>query len=91
MFNGCTSLTEVDLGLLDFWESEYAEVDKMFYNCTSLTSVKWLGRVGNNTYTGEDFISGMSTNGTFYYKSGYDYNYIIENLPETWTAVPVTE
>ena len=31
---------------------------------------------------------GVTTNGTLYYDSRYDYSNIIKVLPYTWTAVP---
>lgn len=61
----------------------------MFRSCDKLVEVRMDGDVSN-----VENVTGMfevTSEGTFYYNPAYDYSKIIAQLPETWTAVPLTE
>lgn len=67
-----------------------ASMQWMFHTCQNIKSIKMLGDM-----SGADDVSmmfyGVTTEGTFYYNPAYDYSKIIAELPESWTAVPLTE
>ena len=86
MFNICTSLTSLDLSNFD--TSKVTSMMGMFFECTSLTSLKMMGDIKMSLSPNEMF-SNITTTGTFYYNSAYDYSQIISVLPSTWTAVAV--
>ena len=86
MFSNCTSLTSLDLSNFD--TSKVTSMNSMFSNCTSLTSLKMMGDI-NKMSTPSDMFYDITTTGTFYYNSAYDYSKIISVLPSTWTAVAV--
>ena len=60
----------------------------MFINCNSLTTVKFVGGINPNV-DASNMFSGVTTTGTLYYNSDYDYSKVIEQLPSTWTAEPL--
>lgn len=86
MFAYCTSLTSLDLSNFD--TSKVISSDWMVANCSSLTSLKMMGDI-NKMSTPSDMFYDITTTGTFYYNSAYDYSKIISVLPSTWTAVAV--
>ena len=86
MFANCTGLTSLNLSNFD--TSNVTDMASMFNNCTSLTSLKMMGDINKLRSTGSMF-SNITTTGTFYYNSAYDYSKIIAELPTTWTAVAV--
>ena len=86
MFAYCTSLTSLDLSNFD--TSKVISSDWMVANCSSLTSLKMMGDI-NKMSTPSDMFYDITTTGTFYYNSTYDYSKIISVLPSTWTAVAV--
>ena len=86
MFVYCTSLTSLDLSNFD--TSKVISFDWMVANCSSLTSLKMMGDI-NKMSTPSDMFYDITTTGTFYYNSAYDYSKIIAKLPSTWTAVAV--
>ena len=87
MFRACTELTSLDISNWD--TSKVTDMSYMFRGCTSLTEVKMGGDVSKVTNVSSMF-NGITTNGTFYYNSAYDYSLILGVLPSTWTAVPCT-
>ena len=87
MFWGCYSLTSLDLSKWDV--SNVTSMYGMFSNCTSLSEVKMGGNPSKVTKVTSMFYN-ITTNGTFYYNSAYDYSKILGVLPSTWTAVPCT-
>ena len=86
MYAYCTSLTSLDLSNFD--TSKVISSDWMVANCSSLTSLKMMGDI-NKMSTPSDMFYDITTTGTFYYNSAYDYSKIISVLPSTWTAVAV--
>lgn len=86
LFSCCYSLSAIDLSNLD--TSNLSDMSYMFGYCSSLTSVIMTTDVSNVTDVSDMFLN-VSTTGTFYYNSAYDYSKIIAALPSTWTAVAV--
>ena len=87
MFDGCRSLTSLDLTNWD--TSNVTYMSYMFDTCQSLTEIRMGGDVSKVTSASSMFREITST-GTFYYNSAYDYSIIVAELPSTWTAVPCT-
>ena len=85
MFEYCRSLTSIPQ--LDI--SKVTDMRYMFTDCTNLVEVKFKGEPKSSLAVGSMF-SGITTNGTLYYDSRYDYSKIIGVLPPTWTAVTYT-
>ena len=85
MFEYCRSLTSIPQ--LDI--SKVTDMRYMFTDCTNLVEVKFKGKPTSNLKVTSMF-SGITTNGTLYYDSRYDYSKIIEVLPPKWTAVTYT-
>ena len=83
MFYGCRNLTAVTQ--LDI--SNATNLYQTFAYCSKLNEVRFKGKPQPSITTGYMF-SGITTNGTLYYDSRYDYSKIINVLPSTWTAVP---
>lgn len=86
LFSYCKSLTSVDLTNWDL--SRVADMNQMFAYCENLTEVKMGGNPQRLSAVAQMFL-GVTTTGTFYYNSQYDYSKIIAKLPSTWTAVPM--
>ena len=86
MFNNCASLTSLDLSSFD--TPKVTNMSRMFVNCTSLTSLKMMGDIKMSLIHNE-MLSNITTTGTFYYNSAYDYSKITNVLPSTWTTVAV--
>jgi surface protein len=84
MFDGCTSLTSVDLTGWD--TSSVTEMGLMFNRCSKLTELR-MGGNPSKVANASNMFSGISTKGTFYYNSAYDYSNIISALPSTWSAL----
>ena len=82
MFEYCRSLTSVPQ--LDI--SKVTNMSYMFTDCTNLVEVKFKGEPKSSLAVSGMF-SGITTNGTLYYDSRYDYSKIINVMPPTWTAV----
>ena len=83
MFYGCKNLTTVTQ--LDI--SNATNLYQTFAYCSKLNEVRFKGKPQPSITTGYMF-DGITTNGTLYYDSRYDYSVIINVLPSTWTAVP---
>jgi surface protein len=83
-FNDCTGLTSVDLTGWD--TSSVTTMNYMFAGCTNLTELRMGGNPSNVTDVSEMFGE-ISTKGTFYYNSAYDYSNILSALPSTWSAL----
>lgn len=86
LFSNCQGLKSLDLSSWD--TSNVTNMSYMFGSCIKLTSVKMGGDVSKVTNVGSMF-NNISTTGTFYYNSQYDYSNIIAVLPSNWTAVPM--
>lgn len=82
------SMTSLDLSNFD--TSKVEDMTYMFSGCTDLNSIKMMGNVSNVT-TVLDMFYGVKEGGTFYYNEAYDYSKILAELPESWTATPVSE
>jgi hypothetical protein len=76
-FYGCSSLISVHL-----ITQNVTDMESIFRDCYSLQSVTMVGGVpeGVNAYRS---FENITTNGTFYYDSKYDYSAIIAQLPAT--------
>ena len=83
MFYGCRNLTTVTQ--LDI--SNATNLYQTFAYCSKLNEVRFKGKPQPSITIGYMF-DGITTNGTLYYDSRYDYSVIINVLPSTWTAVP---
>ena len=83
MFYNCTKLTTVPQ--LDI--SNVNSMYNIFYSCEHLVEVRFKGNPVSISNINNMFY-GITTNGTLYYDSRYDYSKIINKLPSTWTAVP---
>lgn len=80
-------LTTLDLTNWDL--SNVIDASMMFGGCESLNELKMGGPVNKDMLV-EGMFGGITTNGTFYYNSLYDYSKILAELPSTWTAIPCT-
>lgn len=85
-FCGCKSLQRIDLSKWD--TSNVTDMSGMFAYCDSLTELIMGGDV-SNVYNAGLMFAFTKTTGTLYYNEKYDYSKIIEQLPTTWTAVPL--
>ena len=83
-----SAMTSLDLSNFD--TSKVEDMTYMFSSCTNLSSIKMMGDVSNVT-TVLDMFDGVKEGGTFYYNEAYDYSKILAELPESWTAIPVSE
>lgn len=83
MFYNCPNLTTVTQ--LDI--SNATSLYSMFHYCDNLNEVRLKGNPQPSVSVGYMFF-GITTNGTLYYDSRYDYSVIINALPSTWTAIP---
>ena len=83
MFQYCTSITTIPQ--LDI--SKVKDMSYMFYYCEKLVEVRFKGKPVSTLNVNAMFWN-ITTNGTLYYDSRYDYSKIINVLPSTWTAVP---
>jgi surface protein len=86
LFSGCSLITNLDFTGCDL--SNITNYKYMFQNCKNLTSITMKGNI-NSSASVTSMFSGVSTTGTFYYDSNYDYSKIIAVLPSTWTAVAI--
>ena len=86
MFYKCSGLTSIDLSSWDM--SNVTDMDYMFAYCENLREIRMGGDV-SNVIDMEYMFFNLPMSGTFYYNPAYDYSKIIEQLPKTWTAVPM--
>lgn len=84
MFYGCKSLERVTIDM-----SHSADCYGAFYNCESLSEVRMVGDPANVRVLGDMFY-GVKDEGVLYYDDRYDYNKIINILPENWISMPYT-
>ena len=86
MFSSCQKLTSLDISNFD--TSKVTNMSYMFQDCSSLNTLTMTGDISKlSSYF--NMFSGITTTGTFYYNSDYDYLKIISKLPSTWTATPI--
>ena len=85
MFEYCRKLTSIPQ--LDI--SKVTNMSYMFADCTNLVEVKFKGEPKSSLNVSGMFSS-ITTNGTLYYDSRYDYSKIISLLPPKWNAVTYT-
>ena len=83
-FSQCRSITEIELDITDV-----TSMEGTFDNCTSLVKLTLKGQPQSDVYVSPYTFDNITTNGTLYYDSRYDYSRIISNIPSTWTAVPI--
>lgn len=69
--------------------SNVYNMDSAFISCRNLKSVTMTSPLHKNL-SNYSMFSYVETEGTFYYNPEYDYSKIIEQLPATWTAVPLS-
>ena len=88
MFNGCTSLVNAtELPAETLYISCYYQ---MFYNCTSLKSLKCHAKVTANNAT-FNWLKGVKTAGTFYGHSEYGWSSDASGIPSGWTFEELTD
>ena len=61
----------------------------LFYDCEKLLSITFDSELNDNVNCNNMFKLVTSENGKLYYNKKYDYSKIIEQLPQTWKAIPV--
>lgn len=89
MFEGCTSLTTApvlpaeELG----WTSYYG----MFRNCTSLNYVKAMFKGYDDPNTLQEWLSGVSSTGTYVMNAAATYDRAEAGVPAGWTVETATE
>lgn len=90
-FRNCKKLKHIDLTGVKFDTALIASY--VFAGCENLLSVTITEPIGFNEFhiNFNTFFEGVTTNGTFYYNPANDYTKIINALPSTWKAVPITE
>lgn len=87
MFYGCTSLTtapELPATTLNGWC-----YNKMFDGCSSLNYVKCLATDISASYALADWLSGVSSTGTFVKAAGVSWPSGISGIPNGWTVQEV--
>ena len=88
MFHDCTSLVNApELPAEALPERCYYE---MFYNCTSLKSLKCHAKVTSKGST-YNWLSRVKTEGTFYGHSEYGWSSGASGIPTTWTFEELTD
>lgn len=83
-FSQCRSITEIELDITDV-----TSMEGTFDNCISLVKLTLKGQPQSDVYVSPYTFDNITTNGTLYYDSRYDYSRIISYIPSTWTAVPI--
>ena len=88
MFSGCTSLTTApELPATTLENQCYSY---MFYNCSNLNYIKAAFTTHNTSLT-SNWVSGVSSSGTFYKNSAATWNTTgIHGVPSGWTVVTYT-
>ena len=83
MFRDCTSLTQApELPATTLARNCY---NAMFDGCTSLTEITLNGDFNSSYAT--DWVSNVSTSGTFYNNSDVDIPFGVNGIPEGWTDI----
>ena len=86
MFNDCTSLTTAPE--LPATTLAFICYERMFNNCTSLNFVKCLAEDINETYCVHNWLSGVSSNGTFVKATSMnDWTRGPSGIPTGWTVI----
>ena len=90
MFRGCKSLVETPKGwYLPAQKTASYSCNYMFYDCSKLQKMA----VSYSTYMGSDwgnFLSYVSSTGTFYYSKNQTKENIKSIVPSGWTLVQST-
>ena len=86
MFGG-SNLERINLKGVDFKNSVF--MSGLFYDCEKLLSITFDSELNDNVNCNNMFKLVTSENGKLYYNKKYDYSKIIEQLPQTWKAIPV--
>ena len=89
MFYGCTSLVNAP-ELLANKLAQYC-YRGMFQNCKSLEYIKMLATDVSAIYAMSDWVSGVSTTGTFIKNAAATWDIVgVNGIPEGWTVETVT-
>jgi surface protein len=83
MFNECSSLNDVYLGNIN--TTNVTNMSYMFSYCQKLEKVMFYSPI-DSVQEIYGMFYGITTNGTLYYNSSYDYSKMIAELPSTWTT-----
>lgn len=83
MFNECLLLNNLYLGNID--TTNVTNMQYMFSYCQKLEKVMFYSPI-DNVQEIHGMFYGITTNGTLYYNSLYDYSKMIAELPSTWTT-----
>ena len=92
MFRGCTSLVEPPVSwYLPAQTIREMSVDNMFSGCSKLQkmAVSYSERMYPSVWS--NFLSGVSSTGTFYYSKKQTQTNIQSIVPSGWTLVQSTE
>ena len=85
MFAFCSLLTSLDLS--NFNTGNVTDMSYMFSGCSNIESIKMGGDIKNlSSYNA--ILNDINTSGILYYNETYNYDKIINELPNTWTAIP---
>ena len=90
MFYNCHSLTDIDLSTWD--TSNVTNMGGMFANCQSLTSLTITSNIDNVISVNgryNNLFDGVYTEGIFHFNPAYNYDIILNELPDTWIAKPI--
>ena len=85
-FIGCSKLTDLDLSNWD--TSNVTDIGGMFAYCTSLTSVTMTHSV-DNVERAQAVFQDVETEGVFYFNPCYNYNIILNELPDKWVGLSI--
>jgi len=85
MYRGCTSITSADLSSARTIDTHACE--NMFYGCSSLTYVKCLATDISATDCLTNWLSGVSSTGTFIQAEGVEWPRGASGIPTGWVDV----
>ncbi len=86
MYQGCTSLTSVTLPTPTSY-SGTGQFQLMFYNCSNLSYVKFLATDISTENCTNNWLSGVSSTGTFIQASGVSWASGASGIPTNWLSV----
>lgn len=87
MFYNCANLETLDLTNVDM--SNVTDMDYMFSHNIKLRELRMGSKLSDGLTKIISMFNNVAAGGTFYYNEKYDYSIIIDQLPSTWTVVPI--
>lgn len=89
MFAGCTALTESPI----IMSSKLGQLSckRMFENCSNLNKITCLAKEININESTSQWVSGISSTGTFIKPRGVDWGYktFSDGIPDGWTVIEI--